>query len=119
MTRGYWIGAIVLGVAVIIAPVFAQSSAQPQRDHEHASPAQKEQVAPAPRIGMMGQDHQRMMAEMKTAHDRLQDLVSKMNTATGDQKVNAIADLLKQLVMDQANMHQHMMEMHDQMMAHK
>ena len=117
MTRE--IGGFILSVAVLMAPVFAQSAAAPQRDHDHATPTQKEQTAPAPKMGMMGQNHQRMMADMKTAHDRLQDLVARMDASTGDQKVNAIADLLKQLVADQSNMHRHMMEMHDQMMAHK
>jgi hypothetical protein len=106
-----WIGATALAAVVAIAPTFAQSTSQAPHDHEQATPAQK--------TGMMGQDHQRMMADMKAADDRLQDLMSKMNAATGDQKVNAMADLLTQLVADQRKMHQHMMEMHDQMMSHK
>jgi hypothetical protein len=89
----------------------ARSTPQTPHDHEQTTPPQK--------TGMRGQDHHRMMADMKTTDDRLQDLVSKMNAATGDRKISAMADLLTQLVTDQRNMHQHMMEMHDQMTSHK
>ena len=110
MMKRRWIGATVLTAVVVIAPTFAQSPSQAPHDHEQAA---------AQKTGMMGQGHQRMMADMKAADDRLQDLMSKMNAATGDEKVNAIAALLAQLVTDQKNMHHHMMGMHDQMMSHK
>ena len=42
-----------------------------------------------------------------------------MNSATGDQKVNAMADLVTRLVSDLKNAHHHMMEMHNQMMSRK
>ena len=111
MMKRLLIGAAIFTATVLVAPTVAQSAAQTPHDHQQATSAQKP--------GMMGQDHQRMMADMKTADDRLQELVSKMNAATGDQKIGVMADLLTQLVTNQKNMHQHMMAMHDQMMAHK
>ena len=106
MTRMHWIAAAVLTAALFIVPAFAQSTSPAPHDHEHTATA----PAPAQKAGMMGHDHKRMMADMKTADDRLQQLVSKMNAATGEQKTNAIAELLTQLVTEHTNMHHHMME---------
>ena len=121
MVTRNWIGPTALAAAVVIAPAFAQSTAAPTHDHGQAAPAahDHEQAAPAEKKGMMGHDHQMMTAEMKATDKRLQDLVSRMKTATGDQQIAAMADLLTQLVAEQTKMHHHMMEMHDQMMSHK
>lgn len=40
----------------------------------------------------MMQMHQTMMADMKAMDDKLNTLVTKMNAATGEAKVDAIAD---------------------------
>jgi hypothetical protein len=68
---------------------------------------------------MMVADHQRMMAEMKAADDRLQQLVSKMNSAAGDQKISAMAELLTALVTEQTTMHRRMAEMQGMMPMHR
>ena len=100
--------AAALGVVLLFAPMFAQSTTP-------------EQAAPAtgPRAGMMGMmgmmNHQQMMADMKAADSRLQELVTRMNAAKGDQKVEAMAALLTELVRNESNLHHRMMEMHGQM----
>ena len=76
------------------------------------APATPDSTAPA---GMM-QRHQQMMAEMKAADARLDQLVSDMNSATGDAKVTAIARVVSELVNQHKVMHGRMGAMDGQMM---
>ena len=50
-----------------------------------------------------------MMAKMKATEQKLDELVKKMNAATGPEKVDAIAELLTALVQDHRAMHESMM----------
>ena len=72
--------------------------------------------------GMPMQDmmkmHEKMMADMKAEQAKLDDLVKKMNSTTGDARVNVMAELLTEIVRGHrmmgdhmGNMHQHMMKM--------
>ena len=100
--------AAALSAVLLFAPMFAQSTTQ-----EQAAPATGQ------RAGMMGMmNHQQMMADMKAADSRLQELVTRMNAAKGDQKVEAMAALLTELVRNDSNLHHRMMEMHGQMEMH-
>lgn len=54
---------------------------------------------------------QSMMAGMKADQDKLDDLIAKMNAATGSRKVEQIAAVLTELVAQQKAMHAHMMSM--------
>ena len=56
-----------------------------------------------------------MMAEMKANDARLNDLVAKMNMATGPDKVNAMAAVMSEMVAQQQAMHQKMMPMMEHM----
>ena len=69
--------AAALGAALLFVPIFAQSTQTP----EQTSPAMGQRGM----MGMMGADHRQMMAEMKDADSRLQDLVTRMNAVEGDQ----------------------------------
>jgi hypothetical protein len=55
------------------------------------------------------------MAHMRTMRDstdaRLDSLVRAMNSATGDRKVQAMADVINEMVAERKLMHQHMQEM--------
>jgi hypothetical protein len=51
------------------------------------------------------------MATMRANDQKLDDLVKKMNAATGDAKVNAIAEALTALVQDRRTMHESMANM--------
>ena len=63
--------------------------------------------------------HEQMMAEMKAADAKLDQLVQKMDAATGDAKVNATADVVKELVVQHKAMHDRMGQMHQQMMGRR
>ena len=102
MKKAVWVAAAVLA-AVLIVPVLAQQSGSATHDHQSAAPAEQH--------GMMMMMDQRMMAEMKTSDERIQQLVERMKTTTGEQKVAAMADLLEQLATNQTTMHRHMMGM--------
>jgi glutamate-1-semialdehyde aminotransferase len=81
--------------------------------------AQHEQATQGNMADMMAM-HQKMtqmMADLKASDARLDQLAAQMNTATGQQKVPAIADVVNELVRQQKMMHAHMAMMHDQMMS--
>jgi hypothetical protein len=61
--------------------------------------------------------HEKMMADMKTSQARLDDLAKKMNSATGNVKVDAMAELLNELVRQHRAMGEHIGSMHQQMMG--
>jgi hypothetical protein len=88
----------VLG-ARALSPAAAIAFQPTQQDaHEHS------QASPAPKAGQMMPMGADMMAQMKTANDRLNALVVKMNEAAGDAKVAAMADLLTALVNERRDM---------------
>lgn len=66
---------------------------------------------------MMAQ-HEKMMAEMKAADQRLDDLVAKMNAASGQAKVDATAATVTEIVAQRRTMRDRMMDMHQSMMGH-
>ena len=81
---------------------------------------------PAPRsqggqMGMQIQDmskmHEKMMTDMKAAQTRLDDLATKMNAATGEAKIAAMAELLNELVGQHRAMGQRMGDMDQRMMG--
>lgn len=59
---------------------------------------------------------QKMMADMKAADATLDALVTKMNSAEGAAKVDALAELLTTMVQQQKMMREGMMQMHSRMM---
>ena len=73
--------------------------------------AQTAETPPARDRAAMMSNCQSMMAGMKANQDKLDDLVAKMNAATGSLKVEQIAAVLTELVAQQKAMHAHMMSM--------
>lgn len=71
-------------------------------------------------MGMSMQDmmkmHEKMMADMKAEQAKLDELVKKMNSATGDAKVSVMAELLTEIVRDHRTMGERMDTMHQHMM---
>ena len=61
-------------------------------------------------VGMMA-DCQKMMSDMKAGQAKLDDLIAKMNAATGPGKIDQMAAVLTELVAQQKAMHSHMMSM--------
>lgn len=78
----------------------------------HMAVAQQTAARPQGRsmgdTAMMGQ-HMRAMDSVNT---RLDSLVSQMNATSGDQKTNAMAEILTTLVSERRMMQQHMGQMH-------
>lgn len=111
------LGASIVSICCFMAPttsfnVMTDVAAQ-------ASPSQTPQPrdqAPANMQDMMKM-HEQMMAEMKAADGRLDSLVKEMNAASGEAKVNAVAAVVTELVRQQKAMHEHMGQMHQQMMG--
>lgn len=58
-------------------------------------------------------DRPAMMAGMKADQDKLDDLIAKMNAATGQLKIDQMAAVLTALVAHQKAMRAHMMSMHE------
>ena len=69
-----------------------------------------------PPVAEMRGMHERMMADMKAADAKLDELVKSMNAATGDAKVSAMAQVITELVREQKTTHEHMGMMNQQMM---
>lgn len=63
-------------------------------------------------------DRQKMMEEAKAADARLDELVSKMNAASGQEKADATAAVVSEMVAQRKAMRSRMMGMQQEMMAH-
>jgi len=66
----------------------------------------------------MAQQHQKMMSDMKQMDSQLQAKVSAMNSATGDKKIQAIADAVNELATQRHQMFARMEGMQSGMMTH-
>ena len=100
-----WTTVALVAAAGATAVVLAQAPAGGQH-HDSAAAPTAAQAAPASAEG-----HQ-MMKAMAAADQRLTELVTKMNAATGDEKVAAIAAVVTELAAQRTNMQQ-MMRSHD------
>jgi hypothetical protein len=91
----------------VLVPAFLLCAGVLAASSQTAPPAQ-------PRTSGMMQRHQQMMAEMKAADAKLDELVRAMSAATGDAKVTAMAQVINELARQHQVMHQRM-GMMDQM----
>jgi predicted transcriptional regulator len=62
--------------------------------------------------------HKEMMAKMEAMDARLDELVKKMNAATGRKKPDAVAAVINELVAQRKQMREQMMAMQPEMMEH-
>ena len=93
--------ALSLGTLLFVTTLFAQQpTTRPQYPRGQATAPQTSGMDPA-----------KMMAEMQAADMRLQMLTDRMNSANGDAKVQAMGDVVNQLVTNELQMHQHFMKM--------
>jgi hypothetical protein len=106
MMKLFPIAAFAIAVGLFLAPVGAQQ----------ASPKAHEHDAPAPQAGGMT-DHDKMMAAMKVADAKLEALTRTMKSASGNDKIPAMQELLTALVQNHVDMHRQMSMMHDHMMS--
>ncbi len=99
---------IVLPAALLVSGLTGRALAQ--EDQEMGREKMMEH-----REAMMAK-HQEMMAEMESMDAKLDSLVAAMNAATGDDKVNAMAAVLEELVGQRKAMREKMQPMHMRMM---
>ena len=83
---------------------------------QQGTPKVPEKTMPMSQSGGM-MNHDKMMADMKAADARLEALAQTMKSASGDDKVRAMQEVVTELVRNQIDMHRQMSMMHDQMMA--
>ena len=98
--------ALAITAGLVLAPAAAQQ----------VTPKAPEHTMPMPPSGGM-MNHAKMMSDMKAADARLDALVQTMKSASGDDKVRAMQELLTELVQNQVDMHRQMSMMHDHMMS--
>jgi len=90
----------------------------PQKPQGAAMAKAKPQPGMAAKCQAMMADREKMMADMKAADQRLDDLVSKMNAASGMAEADATAAVVNEMVTQRRTMRDGMMKMQDEMMAH-
>jgi hypothetical protein len=65
--------------------------------------------------GASAQEHEAMMERMRASQEKLDALVAAMDAAQGPKKVDAVADVVRELVAERKAMTEHMQEMHERM----
>ena len=111
--------AMVAGGAVVVMSSVPELAAQTPQEHQHAA---ADEAKPASgmeaRCQAMMAERETMMTDMKTADQRLDDLVVKMNTASGMEKMAATAAVVTEIVTQRQTMRDGMMKMQAGMMSH-
>jgi hypothetical protein len=110
---------MVGGALLVVAPALGDGTFYRRGDTRVA--ASGPALPPAMQRGMSMPDmmkmHEKMMADMKASQATLDGLATKMNSAAGDAKIAAMADLLNELVRRHQQMGEHMGGMHQHMMG--
>lgn len=89
---------------------------EPQHQHQQTPATPPADMAARCKAVMA--EHEKMMAELKAADQRLDDLVTKMNAASGEAKVDATAATVTEMVTQRQTMRDRMMTMHGNLMGH-
>ena len=106
---------IMLAVMIMPCGLFAQQD----KTQPPAAPETKVQsAAEQPTPGGHMKEHDKMMSRMKEMDARLDEKVAAMDAAKGDQKVEAIAAVIKEMVSQRKSMQEHKMKMHEGEGAH-
>jgi hypothetical protein len=94
-------------------------AAQTPQEHQHAATDQaKAASGMEAKCQAMMADREKMMSAMKAADQRLDDLVARMNTASGMEKTAATASVVTEMVAQRRTMREGMMKMQEGMMSH-
>lgn len=106
--------AVVVGLAML-GP--GQAIAAPAQDHKHDPQAQAQQSGQV-KMGQMKMDQMKMdemAAKQKANTERINALMTKVKTASGDEKIAAMADVIAVLLEERAAMQEHCAAMHAMM----
>jgi len=110
---------IVAGCAAVMVFAALGLAGQMPEGRGHPAMAQaKPEADTAATCQAVMADREKMMAEMKVADQRLDDLVDKMNAAPATEKADATAAVVKELTTQRRTMRDGMMKMQHGMMAH-
>jgi hypothetical protein len=112
---------IVAGCAALMistVPGFAGQVTQGSQTAAKTKPKAGMAADMAAKCQAMMADHEKMMAEMKAADQRLDDLAAKMNAASGAEKADDTAAVVNEMITQRQTMRDGMMKMQQGMMAH-
>ena len=119
MTLNRFVTRIAAGCAAVVISVMPGLAGQAPKAPPHAATAKATpQPGMAAKCQAMMADHEKMMAELKAADQRLNDLVGKMNAASSATKAEATAAVVSEMVTQRMAMRDGMMTMQHEMMAH-
>lgn len=110
--------AALAGCAAVVMSSASVSAVQMPQMTKPATAQAKPDAAMEAKCKAMMAEHDKMMADMKVADQRLDDLVAKMNAATGMDQVGATAQVVTEMVAQHRTMHDAMMKSNDDMMVH-
>jgi hypothetical protein len=112
-TRNVLAGTVFVAVTLLMTSrsTLTQSAGGAEKQ---SAPAAKQ----AQTMGGMMADRKGMMADFAAADKKLDELVARMNAATGTAKVDAIAAVINELVTERTQMRNRMTTMQDRMMEH-
>jgi hypothetical protein len=119
MTFNRIVTGIVVGCAAVVMSAMPGLAGQATQ-----APKPMAMAKPTPGAGMaakcqaMMADHEKTMTEMKAADQRLDDLVAKMNAASGMEKADATAAVVNEMVTQRRTLRDGMMKMEGGMMGH-
>jgi hypothetical protein len=98
----------LLGSIALASPGLAQDPARLGKSPQQMQEKCQEMMA----------KHQEMQQEMAAMDARLEELVKKMNAAEGEERIDAMAAVINELIEHRRDMHDMMMEMGPGMMGH-
>ena len=111
--------AMLVGCAVLVMSAGPRLAAQTPQEHQHAATdTVKPPSGMEAKCQAMMAEREKMMTAMKAADQRLDDLVAKMNTAAGMEKMAATATVVTEMVTQHRMMRDGMMKMQQGMMGH-
>lgn len=111
--------ALVAGCAVVVMSAVTGLAAETPQQHQHAAADQAKPPSDMKaKCQAMMADREKMMAGTKAADQRLDDLVVRMNTASGMEKTTATAAVVTEMITQRRTMREGMMKMQDGTMSH-
>jgi hypothetical protein len=112
------VSALVAGYAVVVMSAVSGLAAQTPQEHQHAAADQATPAGMEAKCQAMMAEREKMMTGMKAADQRLDELVAKMNSASGMEKTTATAAVVTEMVTQRRTMREGMMKMQEGMMSH-
>jgi hypothetical protein len=107
---------VFLSLIVVAGALGAALVAQATAREQPQPPSQRPAMMGQSQMSGMMAERQKMMAEMQASQKKLDELVAKMNSATGSDKVDQIAAVVNELVAQHKRMSHGMMSMEGGMM---